>query len=117
MNPSKKTKSIGNSTRQKNLAVAVSDLTYVRVNGKWHGSTSFVDLFKREIIGSSRGPNKAVALVYQGLSSINRDLRRITYFHTVITFLLFWITISYRFWVISVRDPDCILQILQITIS
>ncbi|WP_419883467.1 IS3 family transposase [Peribacillus sp. B-H-3] len=64
------------------LAVVVSDLTYVRVNGKWQYICVFIDLFNREIIGSSTGPNKDAALVYLALSSINRDLRKITYFHT-----------------------------------
>lgn len=34
-------------------AVVVSDLTYVRVAGKWHYVCLFVDIFNREIIGCS----------------------------------------------------------------
>lgn len=67
---------------QEELAVVVSDLTYVRVNGKWNYACVFVDLFNREIIGHSAGPNKTAALVYQALSSINRDLNSIQMFHT-----------------------------------
>lgn len=62
--------------------VVVSDLTYVRVNQKWHYICVFVDLFNREIIGYSTGPNKDAALVYRALSSIQGDLRKIQLFHT-----------------------------------
>ena len=65
-----------NETEQKNelnrefnqedeLTAVVSDLTYVRVNQKWHYICVFVDLFNREIIGFSTGPNKDAALVYR----------------------------------------------------
>ena len=47
------------------LAVIVSDLTYVRVGKKWHYVCLFVDLFNREIIGYSAGENKSAELVYQ----------------------------------------------------
>lgn len=48
----------------------VSDLTYVRVNGKWHYVCLFVDLFNREIIGYSAGKHKTAGLVYKALASI-----------------------------------------------
>ena len=67
---------------QEELAVVVSDLTYVRVAGKWHYVCLFVDLFNREIIGHSAGPNKTAELVYKALSSINRPLDLIQMFHT-----------------------------------
>lgn len=63
-------------------AVVVSDLTYVRVNQKWNYVCLFVDLFNREIIGCSAGPNKDAQLVYRALSSIHGDLNRINLFHT-----------------------------------
>ena len=42
----------------KPYAAVVSDLTYVRVNRKWNYVCLLVDLFNREIIGYSAGPNK-----------------------------------------------------------
>ena len=67
---------------QAELAVVVSDLTYVRVNGKWNYVCLFVDLFNREIIGHSAGANKTAELVYKALSSIRRPLHLIEIFHT-----------------------------------
>ncbi len=64
------------------MTVVVSDLTYVRVDGKWQYVCVFVDLFNREIIGHSCGPNKDASLVYRAFSSIKKDLRKIQYFHT-----------------------------------
>ena len=48
----------------KPYAAVVSDLTYVRVNRKWNYVCLLVDLFNREIIGFSAGPNKDAPLVY-----------------------------------------------------
>ena len=62
--------------------MVVSDLTYVRVNKKWHYVCVFVDLFNREIIGFSTGPNKDALLVYRAFASIKTDLRQIQLFHT-----------------------------------
>jgi putative transposase len=64
------------------LTAIVSNLTYVRINQKWHSVCVFVDLFNREIIGYSAGPNKDVSLVYRAFSSIKVDLRKIQLFHT-----------------------------------
>ena len=64
------------------LAVVVSDLTYVRVGGKWNYICVFVDLFNREIIGYSAGPNKTAALVYKALASIRANLNDVQMFHT-----------------------------------
>lgn len=68
--------------QEEELSVVVSDLTYVRVNQKWNYICVFVDLFNREIIGFSTGLNKDAPLVYRAFSSIDRDLRKIEYFHT-----------------------------------
>jgi transposase InsO family protein len=69
-------------TQTEVLSAVVSDLTYVRVNKKWHYICVFVDLFNREIIGYSTGPNKDALLVYRALASIKVDLRKIHLFHT-----------------------------------
>ncbi|CAM3915226.1 hypothetical protein GCM10009865_54800 [Aeromicrobium ponti] len=52
--------------QQKELTV-VSDLTYVRVENRWHYICLFVDLYNREIIGHSADPHKDAELVYQAL--------------------------------------------------
>ena len=62
--------------------VVVSDLTYVKVKNKWHYVCIFVDLFNREIIGFSTGPNKDASLVARAFSSIQGNLRDIQLFHT-----------------------------------
>lgn len=64
------------------LAVIVSDLTYVRVGKKWHYVCLFVDLFNREIIGHSAGKNKTAGLVYQAIASIQANLNDVKMFHT-----------------------------------
>jgi len=64
------------------LRVVVSDLTYVRVAQKWHYVCVFVDLFNREIIGSSAGNKKDAQLVYRAFSSIKGNLHNIELFHT-----------------------------------
>ncbi|WP_214484350.1 IS3 family transposase [Bacillus sp. SM2101] len=69
-------------TQDEALSVVVSDLTYVRVDKKWHYICVFVDLFNREIIGYSTGPNKDALLVYRALASIKQDLHHIQMFHT-----------------------------------
>ncbi|AIM16732.1 transposase [Bacillus sp. X1(2014)] len=68
--------------QQNELSVVVSDLTYVRVENRWHYICLFVDLYNREIIGHSAGPHKNAGLVYQALSTIKADLRQIQLFHT-----------------------------------
>jgi transposase InsO family protein len=69
-------------TQNKELSVVVSDLTYVRVNKKWHYICLFVDLFNREIVGCSAGTNKDALLVYRALASIKTDLNNVQLFHT-----------------------------------
>ncbi len=62
--------------------VVVSDLTYVKVKNRWHYICVFVNLFNREIIGSSVGPKKDAALVARAFASVQGDLRHIQLFHT-----------------------------------
>lgn len=68
--------------QQKALTVVVSDLTYVRVGDRWHYICLFVDLYNREIVGHSAGPNKDAGLVYRALSTIKANLSKIQLFHT-----------------------------------
>ncbi len=68
--------------QEKELSVLVSDLTYVRIGKKWHYVCLFVDLFNRELVGASAGPNKDAALVYKALSSIKGNLTNVQLFHT-----------------------------------
>lgn len=63
-------------------SAVVSDLTYVRVKNKWNYVCLLVDLFNREIIGYSAGPNKDAALVYRAFSTVKTRLDYITLFHT-----------------------------------
>ena len=63
-------------------AVLVSDLTYVRVNGKWGYVCLFVDLFNRELVGFSNGPRKTAQLVYEAIASLTVRLDRIQMLHT-----------------------------------
>ena len=67
---------------RKVLEVVVSDLTYVRVNGKWNYVCLITDLHNREILGYSAGPNKTADLVYKAFSTIKCNLMNIQIFHT-----------------------------------
>jgi putative transposase len=64
------------------LKVIVSDLTYVRVEQKWHYICVLVDLFNREIIGHSAGPHKDAKLVQTAFASVKYNLNRLQLFHT-----------------------------------
>jgi transposase InsO family protein len=64
------------------LEVIVSDLTYVRVNGKWNYICLITDLYNREILGYSAGANKSAELVYKAFASIKHNLSDIKIFHT-----------------------------------
>lgn len=64
------------------LEVIVSDLTYVRVNGKWNYVCLITDLYNREILGYSAGAYKTAELVHQAFASINHNLKKIKIFHT-----------------------------------
>src|SRR5699024_10902731 len=57
------------------LEVAVSDLTYVRVGGKWNYVCTLVDLSNREIIGYSAGPNKDASIIEKALLSCPYSLK------------------------------------------
>lgn len=67
---------------RKLLEVIVSDLTYVKVNGKWNYICVMLDLYNREIIGYAAGKNKDAKLVSKAFSQINRPLSEIKIFHT-----------------------------------
>lgn len=60
----------------------VSDLTYVKVQHQWHYICVLIDLFNREIIGHSAGPNKDAALISHAFATVQGDLRQIQWFHT-----------------------------------
>src|SRR5699024_1797383 len=64
------------------LKVVVSDLTYVRVDQKWHYICILVDLYNREIIGFSAGPHKTAALVQRAFASVPYTLNKLKIFHT-----------------------------------
>ena len=67
---------------REHLDVAVSDLTYVRVNNSWYYICTIIDLFNREIIGYSAGKNKNAELVNKAFAKINYPLDKINIFHT-----------------------------------
>lgn len=64
------------------LEVVVSDLTYVRVKDKWFYICLLINLYNREIVGFSAGPNKTAKLVYEAFLSSKINLSRIKIFHT-----------------------------------
>jgi putative transposase len=64
------------------MEVVVSDLTYVRVSGKWHYVCMLIDLSSREIIGYAAGKNKDAKLVRTAFYRVKGDLRKIQVFHT-----------------------------------
>lgn len=63
------------------MKIIVTDLTYVNIADKWFYICFIIDLFNREIIGYSSGPNKTVDLVHQALATIKEDLHNIEIFH------------------------------------
>ncbi|WP_156858114.1 IS3 family transposase [Oceanobacillus sp. AG] len=69
-------------TQDKPLKVVVSDLTYVRVQQKWHYICVLVDLHNREIIGHSAGPNKDAKLVQRAFATVPYNLINLELFHT-----------------------------------
>src|SRR5690625_4677677 len=76
------------------LKVVVSDLTYVRVDQKWHYICILVDLYNREIIGYSAGPNKTAALVGRAFASVPYNLKdrkstRLNSSHVAISYAVF----------------------------
>lgn len=67
---------------KKPFEAVVSDLTYVRVAGKWNYICLLIDLFNREIIGHSCGPAKDANLVYRAFAKVKGNLNDIQLFHT-----------------------------------
>ena len=67
---------------RKSMEVVVSDLTYVKVSGKWHYICLLIDLSAREIIGSAAGRNKDAKLIRTAFYRVKGDLRNINIFHT-----------------------------------
>ncbi|MGF7126569.1 putative transposase [Natronobacillus azotifigens] len=68
--------------QEEELKVIVSDLTYVRVNLKWHYICVLIDLYNREIIGYSAGANKSAELVQRAFGTVKYNLNRLELFHT-----------------------------------
>lgn len=64
------------------LEAVVSDLTYVKVAGRWHYICVLIDLFNREIIGHSCGKEKDAKLVQRAFSKVKANLYNIQLFHT-----------------------------------
>ncbi|MFL2120288.1 IS3 family transposase [Marinilactibacillus psychrotolerans] len=64
------------------MKAIVTDLTYVKVANKWFYVCFILDLFNREIIGYSAGPNKTADLVLQALATVKGDLHTVKVFHT-----------------------------------
>jgi transposase InsO family protein len=62
--------------------VVVSDLTYIKIAGKWRYLCLLLDLCGRKILGSAIGDQKNAKLVETAFYSIQSDLRRINVFHT-----------------------------------
>lgn len=67
---------------RKPLEVAISDLTYVNVAGRWHYVCLIIDIFNREVIGFSAGRNKSSALVVEAFTNTKYNLNHINLFHT-----------------------------------
>lgn len=67
---------------RKRFEVVVSDLTYVKVGGKWNYICLLLDLSNREIIGYAAGKNKDAKLVRSAFFTTKADLRKVGYFHT-----------------------------------
>ncbi len=59
-----------------------SDLTYIKVGGKWHYICLIIDLFNREIVGQASGPNKDANLVLKAFNDIQGKLSDVDIFHT-----------------------------------
>ena len=59
----------------------MSDLTYVRVGGKWNYVCAMIDLYNREIIGYSVGSNKNAGLIETAPLKSNYSLQDINIFH------------------------------------
>lgn len=60
----------------------VTDLTYVKVQGKWNYICIMLDLSLRKIISHSVGANKNAELVMEAISQIPMNLSEIDIFHS-----------------------------------
>lgn len=54
----------------------VSDLTYVRVGGRWNYVCLLIDLYNREIVGHSAGPHKDTSLVKAAFATLRLPILR-----------------------------------------
>jgi len=68
--------------KRKQYEVVVSDLTYIKIAGKWHYLCLLLDLCGRKILGSAVGKQKNAKLVETAFYSVQADLRQIELFHT-----------------------------------
>lgn len=59
-----------------------SDLTYVRVGGKWNYICLLVDLYNREIVGHAAGDRKDARLVKSAFATLDFPISDIEVFHT-----------------------------------
>lgn len=64
------------------LEACVSDLTYVKVDGRWNYICIIVDLNNREIIGYAAGAKKDANLVKEAIYGIRYPLNKLKIFHT-----------------------------------
>lgn len=67
---------------RKKFEVVVSDLTYIKIAGKWHYLCLLLDLCGRKILGSAVGNRRDAKLVETAFYSVETDLRKIELFHT-----------------------------------
>ena len=69
-------------TEREPLEAIITDLTYVRAGTTWCYVCFIIDLFNREIIGHSCGPNKDAPLVKSAFQTISHPLTEVKIFHT-----------------------------------
>jgi len=62
--------------------VVVSDLTYIKIAGKWRYLCVLLDLCGRKILGSAIGNQHNAKLVESAFYSVQSDLRCVKLFHT-----------------------------------
>ena len=67
--------------RNRPMEALVTDLTYVKFGNKRHYVCFTIDLFNREIVGYSSGPNKSAKLFLQELGTINNPLDNVQILH------------------------------------
>jgi transposase InsO family protein len=66
---------------RKKYEVVVSDLTYIKIAGKWRYLCLLLDLCGRKILGSAVGNQHNARLVESAFYSVQTDLRNIELFH------------------------------------